>query len=268
VQYLMNLLGKYFPTLQLKTSDILSAYVGVRPLVGATAPMSGDEGAGGKHGESSDQLQKVSREHHIDRGPGGTIIVAGGKYTTHRKMGEEIVDFTLKAWRKDAKAQKSVTPPSVGPSRTLTPINPHATFEAIERCRTEAAAKSIQIPEELLSRYGAEAVSILEAHVTGMASGGGGSGSAIAIEDPAGFPLLKAQLRHAMQSEMVVHLEDFYLRRMPLYAARADHGLPWAEELSRVWAEERGLSASEAQVELNRLQVELARRSAWRRNSS
>ncbi|MGK5083943.1 glycerol-3-phosphate dehydrogenase/oxidase, partial [Bdellovibrionota bacterium FG-1] len=41
VQYLMNLLGKYFPTLQLKTSDILSAYVGVRPLVGATAPMSG-----------------------------------------------------------------------------------------------------------------------------------------------------------------------------------------------------------------------------------
>ena len=43
-------------------------------------------------------LQKVSREHHIGDGPGGTVVVAGGKYTTSRKMGEEIVDFALKSW--------------------------------------------------------------------------------------------------------------------------------------------------------------------------
>lgn len=35
VAYLMNLLTQYFPRLNLKTSDIISAYVGVRPLLGS-----------------------------------------------------------------------------------------------------------------------------------------------------------------------------------------------------------------------------------------
>jgi hypothetical protein len=60
-----------------------------------------------------------------------------------------------------------------------------------------------------------------------------------------------------------VRLEDFYLRRIPLYAARADHGLPWAEGLARVWAEEKGLGEAEAQAELARLRAEIERRSEW-----
>ena len=44
VEYLMGLLKRYFPELALTTSDILSAYVGVRPLMGATVPMAGSEG--------------------------------------------------------------------------------------------------------------------------------------------------------------------------------------------------------------------------------
>src|SRR5262249_25734125 len=83
-------------------------------------------------------------------------------------------------------------------------------------------------------------------------------------EDPAGFPLLEAQLRHCLRTGMVLHLEDFYLRRVPLFAARADHGLPWADALARVWAEERNLSATDAQRELEQLRAELGRREAWR----
>ena len=68
-----------------------------------------------------------------------------------------------------------------------------------------------------------------------------------------------------MRTEMVMHLEDFYLRRVPLHMAREDHGLPWAEELARVWAEERGLSKAEADRELEQLRTEIARRGSWKK---
>jgi glycerol-3-phosphate dehydrogenase len=44
IDYLMALLHRYFPDLQLKASDILSAYVGVRPLMGAVVPQAGSGG--------------------------------------------------------------------------------------------------------------------------------------------------------------------------------------------------------------------------------
>lgn len=261
VSYLMDLLAKYYPGLQLKVSDILSAYVGVRPLMGATAPAAGSEGQDPSH---TGALQKVSREHHIGMGPGGTIVVAGGKYTTHRSMAEEIVDFALKQWRLEVKRGKKCAafPSGLRPPRTKVPVNPMATGDAVGLCRLEAASKSLRIPEELYSRYGAEAISVLEANSRGTA---GSSPATEAIPaDPEGFPLLAAQLRHAMRSEMVVHLEDFYLRRIPLYSSRGDHGLPWAEALARVWAEERNLDDAAMQAELDRLRAELKRRSAWK----
>ena len=68
-----------------------------------------------------------------------------------------------------------------------------------------------------------------------------------------------------MRTEMVMHLEDFYLRRVPLQMAREDHGLPWAEELARIWAEERGLTQAESDRELEQLRAEIARRTAWKK---
>ncbi len=256
VDYLMGLLGRYFPELKLTREDILSAYVGVRPLMDS---VPGASNAGQKSASSS-VLQKVSREHHIDRGPGGTVVVAGGKYTTHRKMAEEIVDFTLTNWQRDA-SQHGVPafPHTIQRPQTRNPVNPAATIEAIESCKEMAKKRNIQIPQELFNRYGADALKIFDIHTQGTEEGIKGS----SLEDPAGFPLLAAQLKNSIRSEMVLHLEDFYLRRIPLYAARKDHGLPWAKMLSQIWAEERGLSAKEANLELERLQKELAKRSAW-----
>lgn len=93
INYLMKLLERYFPELNISKKDIISAYVGVRPLIG----------------ESGGDLQKVSREHQIDEGPGGSIIVAGGKYTTHRTMAEEIIDFVFPK-TKHANTRKSFHP--------------------------------------------------------------------------------------------------------------------------------------------------------------
>ena len=111
VHYLMALLNKYFPTLGLSVKDILSALCGRGPLMSPTAAdqTGGGEvgGSSGGDGSQAPALQKVSREHHIGEGPGGTVVVAGGKYTTHRNMGEEIVDFALATWERDHKKGKT-----------------------------------------------------------------------------------------------------------------------------------------------------------------
>lgn len=240
VSYLMNLLNKYFPTLHLKTSDIISAYVGVRPLMGS------DDGLSVK--TNSKELQKVSREHYIGIGPGNTVLVAGGKYTTHRNMAKEIVDFTLKVWKKSS-AHLSL---KVGKSKTSSPVNPLLLADSIQACEKEASKKSLSIPLPILDRYGGASLEVL---------GFGGD----AIKSPEGFPLLGAQLRYTMRNEMVLHLEDFYFRRVPLYLTRADHGFPWGEELAKIWAEEQGLGEKEAKEEYHRLVEEIEKRSEWKK---
>jgi glycerol-3-phosphate dehydrogenase len=262
VRYLLSLLQRYFPKLGITASDILSAYVGVRPLMGATASTAGSEGQMSDH-PTADTLQKVSREHFIGLGPGGAVLVAGGKYTTHRTMATEIVDFTIQSWKQDVRAGKGAPVPSyLGRSRTGSPVNPQATAEAVEASRAQAAAKGVKIPEELLSRFGAEALDILESEVATRQQRAGESPS----RDPEAFPMLESQLRHLIKTSMVMHLDDFICRRTALFAARADHGLPWAERLARIWAEERGLGEADARSELELYRAEVARRSAWRKS--
>jgi glycerol-3-phosphate dehydrogenase len=243
VQYLMTMLQKYFPKLELKTSDILSAYVGVRPLMGQV------EAEGGA-GAAAASLQKVSREHYIGPGPGGTVVVAGGKYTTHRKMAEEIIDFTLDHWKMDSEKGRGPEFVQPGPKSGELPVNPQTVADVTAKTRREAQAQGLNVPEQLWDRYGAEALKIFEM-------------SKSPSEYPDGFPALDAQLRHAIRNEMVLHLDDFYLRRAPLYLARADHGRPWAAALAKVWAEERGGSEGEVAAELARLEREVAKYSDW-----
>jgi glycerol-3-phosphate dehydrogenase len=257
VDYLMDLLNRYFPTLGLTPADILSAYVGVRPLMGAQASTVGSEGTAPR--ATATDLQKVSREHYIGPGPGGVILVAGGKYTTHRLMAREIVDVALARWREDAQQGRAeALPANVGASDTEGPVNPLAALEAVAESRGAAAERGWVVPEALWNRYGAEALEIFAIHRAQPDD----------APDVEGFPFLGAQLRYEMRNGLVVRLEDFYLRRSGLYATRKDHGLPMAPALARIWAEERGLAASAASDEVRRLQDEVEARNRWRRELS
>lgn len=279
VEYLMKLLHRYFPDLKLTHEDILSAYVGVRPLVGHPKTYSrkakkaligsskDSESLEGSTSVPSVSLQKVSREHFIGEGPGGTLIVAGGKYTTHRTMAEEIVDVLIKNWRHDTQAGVGIPMrpelfASLHGPQTLSAVNPRATVEAAKEAQEKARRRGVEIPRELMERFGAEALDVLEVNASG------GVPSMGAETGPNGFPLLEAQLRYLMRTGMVIHLEDFVFRRIALFTALRDHGASWFERLARVWVEERGLSGNElqsqAEAECIRLNAEIARRDAWR----
>jgi glycerol-3-phosphate dehydrogenase len=58
-------------------ADVLSAFAGLRPLVAV-----GDE----------DETSKLSRDHTVLVSASGLVTVTGGKWTTYRKMAEDVVD--------------------------------------------------------------------------------------------------------------------------------------------------------------------------------
>ena len=59
-----------------RRADVLSVFAGLRPLVKAQA---GD-------------TKSLSREHMIVVSPSGLVTLAGGKWTTYRRMGQDVVD--------------------------------------------------------------------------------------------------------------------------------------------------------------------------------
>lgn len=62
----------------IKHEDIKSVYAGLRPLVSL------------KSGKGS--TAQLSRDHHIEISKSGLVSIAGGKWTTYRKMGEDVVN--------------------------------------------------------------------------------------------------------------------------------------------------------------------------------
>ncbi|MEO6734336.1 MAG: glycerol-3-phosphate dehydrogenase C-terminal domain-containing protein, partial [Ferruginibacter sp.] len=59
-------------------SDVLSVFAGLRPLA---APKQGEQ-----------KTKEISRSHKIIVSPSNLFTILGGKWTTYRKMGEDMVD--------------------------------------------------------------------------------------------------------------------------------------------------------------------------------
>ena len=80
IDFLLKTSGEYLSKKPTR-SDILSVFVGIRPLVQAKA--------------ASAQTSKLSRDHTILISPSGMITIAGGKWTTARKMAQDCVDRAI-----------------------------------------------------------------------------------------------------------------------------------------------------------------------------
>lgn len=80
IEYLIDETKKVFPGQEIKKEKIISSFAGLRPLL--------------YQGEKKSWV--TSREHLIWQSQSGLISVAGGKYTTYRKLSEEVVDFVFK----------------------------------------------------------------------------------------------------------------------------------------------------------------------------
>jgi glycerol-3-phosphate dehydrogenase len=191
IDYLIETINPYLAT-PITRGDILSVFSGLRPLVT------------GKSATTS----KLSREHHIDTSPTGLITVAGGKWTTYRRMAEDTLSFAIK--------------------HGMLPPKPCIT----DGVRLHGAPESASAAP--LSRYGTDAAEIALIQQT--------SPELAQPIDP-DLPFTFAEAVYAVRHEMARTLEDVLSRRMRALLIDAGAAQRAAPEVARVMARELGTSA-------------------------
>jgi glycerol-3-phosphate dehydrogenase len=80
IKFILSTAGKYL-TKKPKRKDVLSIFAGLRPLA---APE-----------DKNQQTKEISRSHKLIISKSGLLTMIGGKWTTYRKMGEDIVDKAI-----------------------------------------------------------------------------------------------------------------------------------------------------------------------------
>lgn len=77
ITFLLTHAARYLSKIPTKT-DVLSVFAGIRPLIS------------GEHAQGNTSF--LSRDHHLTISPTGLVSIAGGKWTTYRKMAEDTID--------------------------------------------------------------------------------------------------------------------------------------------------------------------------------
>lgn len=229
VQYLLQVVEKYFPGLKVTAQDIVSTYAGVRPLVDDGAKTEG----------------KTSREHTILTDDHGITYVMGGKYTTYRKIAEQALSEILKHFPFEKRVQW-------GLCQTDQPLNPLVSAEILD--------ESEEYTREMVERSGlseAESLRLFERH--GLE----------ALQMPKSFGRLRSgveyEASHALMSTMCLSLRDFYFRRVPLFLAEPDHGLRHLESIANIFSSFYNWSAIEKADQLEDLQAQIRAELGWQK---
>lgn len=105
IDFLLEHAGMYLNR-QPNRSDIKSAFVGIRPLVKPS---------------KSQVTSKISRDHTIVVENSGMITITGGKWTTYRKMGEDVINTAIQTHRLTADRSVTATLKLVGADRSVVP---------------------------------------------------------------------------------------------------------------------------------------------------
>lgn len=245
VKYLLGVADEYFPGAKLQANDIVASYAGVRPLIQ----------------DEAETESKTSREHLIVKDPRNVTFIAGGKYTTYRRMAQQTVEAALERFPLELQVR-------FRRGDTEKALNPKATADKIESSLRMASdwaqdfGLAPSLVEFLIDRHGAEAFDLLDRAQKSLPLGSGFSERRGRIADEHLFWSLEAQ--HSIEQTMCLNLVDFYMRRSPLFLARFDHGLSLIAHLSRVFADRLGWADFRRQEEAARLQETIRRELKWK----
>ena len=196
IDYLLQEVNNVIPTANLKRDDIKFTYSGVRPLPNSEGKKPGS----------------ITRKHiifdHRKEGVNNLLSLIGGKLTTYRNVGEEMVDAIFKRTKRSPKPCRTDSMPLPG---CILPSD-RRIQEAIDKYESSLGIEAI---DHLFSVYGARAIEVL----------------ALTQDNPAlrepicpDSPDIKAQIVYAVESESAHNLVDI-LRRRTTLATNGHYGL-------------------------------------------
>ena len=225
VRYLLESTNRLFPEASLTSDDVISAWAGLRPLIAGSA--EAEEG-------------EVSREHVIRREMPGLLTIAGGKLTSHRAMGEEVIDRAVGELGPEA--------PVYG-SRTAAEPLPGGDFEDLAELggalQERAAPLGLDswVCRRLARAYGTlgfDLLTLVEERPE------------LAKRIVENRPYIAAEVVYSARNEMPVHLDDVVYRRTHL-ALETEEVEGAAARVADLLGEEWGWDPFRRRAELERL---------------
>ncbi|MGM0877297.1 MAG: glycerol-3-phosphate dehydrogenase/oxidase [Bacillota bacterium] len=207
-EYILKASNFMFPNLNLKTEDVESSWVGLRPLI---------------HEEGKDPSE-ISRKDEIFLSDSGLITIAGGKLTGYRKMADNVVNLVLEQLSGNSKVSPSCSTDRI----TLSGGNVGGS-KGYPNFIQESVDKGINLglsrkeAEKLVKRYGSN---ISELYDVINRSGHEALESGLSLE-------VYASLLYGIKHEMVTTLSDFFMRRTSALLFDIKWVQEWKEPVSK-----------------------------------
>lgn len=189
--YLLKCVNEFFPQLQLKKSDLESAWSGLRPLI--SKPGKGPS--------------EISRKDELFETESGLLTIAGGKLTGYRKMAQRIVDKISVKMKRDYHKR-------IGDCITQD-IHLSGGEIALGKAFSNFISSHIDLGKKLgltesesisiIHRYGSNVVEIFK-NIDELKN------------ETHSLPLLlRAQIKYAVNFEMCTSVSDFMVRRTAMF---------------------------------------------------
>ncbi len=211
VQYILDQANRVLEP-KLNAQEIIGVYAGLRPLV-----------ANNKSGTTT----KLSREHTVDRPAPGFVSIAGGKYTTYRVMGKDVIDRAVIELRR-------LTKDSVTDKLPLVGADGYFALEQQKERISQESGLSIETITHLLSRYGSLISELLELIA---------ADPKLAKQLAEELPYLKAEIVYAASHEGARSVDDVISRRTRLAFEAHNHGVHLADAVAALIGPVLGWSA-------------------------
>ena len=211
IEFILETAGRYL-TRPPTRADVLSVYVGLRPLV------KGD-------GKTS----ALSRDHIIHVDPSGLLTITGGKWTTYRHMAEDCVDHCITLGRLRDE-----------PCRTRD-LRIHG-YAQNRVARNEVDIEGWRSAFDPLAVYGTDADAIRE-----LAAGDAALGGRL----DADLPYTAAEIVWGARAEMARTVEDALARRTRALFLNAKSAMAMAPATARLLAAELGHGDGWVEAQVN-----------------
>jgi glycerol-3-phosphate dehydrogenase len=182
-------------------SDILSVFTGIRPLVNTARTST---------------TAALSREHTITISKSGLLTIAGGKWTTYRKMAEDCLEHAIVLARLEER-------PCITQQLAVHGAGPGA-----------GASDGLAV-------YGTDA-----AHIEQLSRESPQQGARLNSE----LPIIAAQVIWAVRQEMARQVEDVLARRTRALFLNARAAIEMAPEVARLMAAELGQNSGWQETQL------------------
>jgi glycerol-3-phosphate dehydrogenase len=237
VEYLLEAANHGFPPARLGPEDVLATTAGLRPLMAAAS--------------SANTPSQTSREHEILREPDGLVTIVGGKLTTLRRMGEQVIDVVAEILRDKGREEP------VG--RCVTGTRPLPGGGPIPPLPADGDELPADVRAHLTATYGSRLLDVLALRA---------AAPALAERIDPELPYLWAEVVHAIQAEHAREVADVLMRRVPLFRQARDQGLAAAPLVAASLGEILGWSSARRQASLEDYEAAVARSRAWREDAA